>query len=36
MGIREVSLQIVDWIRLNQDGDRWGALVNKIMNLLFL
>jgi hypothetical protein len=25
MGIMEVSLQNVDWIRLSQDGDRWGG-----------
>ena len=25
----------MDWIELGQDRDRWGDLVNAVMNLLF-
>jgi hypothetical protein len=29
----EIGLNIVDWIGLAQDGYRWRALVNSVMNL---
>jgi hypothetical protein len=33
MGLREIGLGDVDWIRLAQDRDRWRAIVNSVMNL---
>jgi hypothetical protein len=33
MGVREISLQGVDWIHLPQDMDRWRVFVNTGMNL---
>jgi hypothetical protein len=33
MDLREVGLEVVDWIRLAQDWDQWRALVNTVMNL---
>jgi hypothetical protein len=30
---REIRFGDVDWIHLTQDGDRWRALVNTVMNL---
>jgi hypothetical protein len=35
MDFREKGLGDVDWIYLAQDRDRWRALVNTVMNLLF-
>jgi hypothetical protein len=32
---REIGWDGVDWIDLAQDRDRWGALVNTVMNLRF-
>jgi ribosome biogenesis protein Nip4 len=33
MDLREIGFGDVDWIHLAQDGDRWRALVNTVMNL---
>jgi len=33
MDIQEVRCGGADWIDLTQDRDRWGALVNVVMNL---
>jgi hypothetical protein len=33
MDLREIGFGDVDWIDLSQDGDRWRALVNTVMNL---
>jgi hypothetical protein len=29
----EIGLSVVDWIGLAQDGYRWRALVNMVMNI---
>jgi hypothetical protein len=34
--LRGIGWEGVDWIRLTQDRDRWGAVVNSIMNLRVL
>jgi hypothetical protein len=34
--LREVGLEVVDWIDLTQGRDRWRAVVNTVMNLLVL
>jgi hypothetical protein len=31
--IQEMGWSGVDWIELAEDGDRWRALVNAVMNL---
>jgi hypothetical protein len=36
MDLREIGWGSVDWIQLAQDKDRWGALVNTVMNLRVL
>jgi hypothetical protein len=36
MGLREIGLEDVDWIRLAQDRDRWQAVVSAVMNLRVL
>jgi hypothetical protein len=33
MDLVEVGWGDVDWIGLTQDGDRWRALVNSVLNL---
>jgi hypothetical protein len=33
MDLREVGCGGMDWIDLVQDKDRWGAVVNVVMNL---
>jgi hypothetical protein len=33
MYLQEVGREGVDWIDMAQDRDRWGALVNVVMNL---
>jgi hypothetical protein len=35
MDLREIGFGDVDWIHWAQDGDRWRALVNTVMNLRF-
>jgi hypothetical protein len=36
VGLREIGLGGVDWIRLAQDRDRWRAVVSAVMNFLVL
>jgi hypothetical protein len=33
MDLLEIELNVVDWTDLAQDGYRWRALVNSVMNL---
>jgi hypothetical protein len=33
MDLLEIGLNVVDWIDLAQDRQRWRALVNSVMNL---
>jgi len=33
MNVKEVGCEVMDWIELAQDRDRWRALVNAVMNL---
>ena len=32
MDLREVACEVMDWIDVAQDRDRWRALVNAVMN----
>jgi hypothetical protein len=34
MDLLEIGLNVVDWIGLAQDRNRWRALVNSVMNLV--
>jgi hypothetical protein len=36
MDLREIGWGGVDWIQLAQNGDRWRAFVNAVMNLRVL
>jgi hypothetical protein len=33
MGLTEIGIDGVNWIRLAQDRDQWRAFVNTLMNL---
>jgi hypothetical protein len=33
MDLLEIGLNVVDWIGLAQDRNRWRALVNSVLNL---
>jgi hypothetical protein len=35
MGLREIGIDDVNWIRLAQDRVQWRAFVNTVMNLRF-
>jgi len=35
MYLKEISWKGIDWIDLAEDGDRWKAVVNMVMNLIF-
>jgi hypothetical protein len=34
MDLREIGLEVVDWIHPDQIRDQWRAVVNTAMNLL--
>jgi hypothetical protein len=36
MDLREIGLEVVNWIRLAQDSNRWRAVVSAAMNLRVL
>jgi hypothetical protein len=36
MDLREIGLEVVDWIRLAQNRDRWRDVVSAVMNLRVL
>jgi hypothetical protein len=33
MDLREIGWDVVDWIDMAQDRDRWRALVNTVLNI---
>jgi hypothetical protein len=33
MDLKEIRWEIVEWIHLIQDGNKWQAVVNTVMNL---
>jgi hypothetical protein len=33
MDLREVGWEVVDWMHLAQDRDKWHTLVNTVINL---
>jgi hypothetical protein len=33
MDVREIRPEVLDWIDLAQDRDKWRTLVNKVINL---
>jgi len=33
MDLQEVGCEVMDWINLTEDSDRWQSPVNDIMNL---
>jgi hypothetical protein len=35
MNLQEVGCECVDWIYLAQDGDRWRAVINAVLNFGF-
>ena len=35
MDLEEIDWEVVYWIDVAQDKDRWRDFVNKVMNLLF-
>ena len=35
MSIEEMGLEVMDWIALAQDRDRWQVLVSTVLNLWF-
>jgi hypothetical protein len=35
MDFQEVGFGSMDWVDLDQDRDRWGALMNAVMKLRF-
>jgi hypothetical protein len=36
MDLREIGWEIVDWIQLAQDRNRWRPILNTVMNLRVL
>jgi hypothetical protein len=34
MDLQKVGCEVVDWLELAQDRDRWRALVTAVMNIM--